>query len=175
MRTLTGLPSGSRWLFRKAPDRHRAQTSHRFGLIRYHHRRIASPQVAARHHCQKPNFVVMMIGNNDRQNIREKAPPPAAANAQPIQPPPPVPISRPDLERQPVAQHIRSLRRHKRARRTTDQGNPVGKAEARLHQAHRRHHRALKSAGVPVIWVGLPSQRGTNASAELAYLQRILP
>src|SRR5262245_35471056 len=28
----------------------------------------------------------MMIGNNDRQTIREKAPPPAPANAQPPQP-----------------------------------------------------------------------------------------
>ena len=29
---------------------------------------------------------------------------------------------------------------------------------------------ALKSAGVPVLWVGLPSQRDTNASADSAYL-----
>ena len=32
---------------------------------------------------------------------------------------------------------------------------------------------ALKSAGVPAIWVGLPSQRGTNASA--AYLNETIP
>jgi hypothetical protein len=32
---------------------------------------------------------------------------------------------------------------------------------------------ALKSAGVPVIWVGLPSQRGTNASADSAYLNEL--
>jgi len=32
---------------------------------------------------------------------------------------------------------------------------------------------ALKSAGVPVIWVGLPSQRGTDASAESAYLNEL--
>ena len=29
---------------------------------------------------------------------------------------------------------------------------------------------ALKSAGVPVIWVGLPSQRGSKTSAGSAYL-----
>jgi hypothetical protein len=29
---------------------------------------------------------------------------------------------------------------------------------------------ALKSAGVPVIWVGLPSQRGTKATEESSYL-----
>ena len=32
---------------------------------------------------------------------------------------------------------------------------------------------ALKSAGVPVIWVGLPSQRGSKASAESAYLNEL--
>jgi uncharacterized protein len=32
---------------------------------------------------------------------------------------------------------------------------------------------AFKSAGVPVIWVGLPSQRGTNASNELSYLNEL--
>src|SRR5262249_27241204 len=32
---------------------------------------------------------------------------------------------------------------------------------------------ALKSAGVPVFWVGLPSQRGTKASADSSYLNEI--
>jgi hypothetical protein len=32
---------------------------------------------------------------------------------------------------------------------------------------------ALKSAGVPVIWVGLPSQRGTKASSDSSYLNEI--
>ena len=32
---------------------------------------------------------------------------------------------------------------------------------------------ALKSAGIPVIWVSLPSQRGTNASAESSYLNEL--
>src|SRR5215471_1112258 len=58
------------------------------GLIRYDQRRDSEwPQVA--HEiiaAEKPKFIVMMIGNNDRQTIREKAPPAAPANAQPIQP-----------------------------------------------------------------------------------------
>jgi uncharacterized protein len=79
------------------------------GLIRYDQRRDSEwPQVAREIIiAEKPKFVVMMIGNNDRQTIREKAPPPAPANAQPIQPPPAVPPSRPDLERQPVEQQHR--------------------------------------------------------------------
>jgi hypothetical protein len=32
---------------------------------------------------------------------------------------------------------------------------------------------ALKSAGVPVMWVGLPSQRGTKASADSSYLNEL--
>src|SRR5690242_5938812 len=46
------------------------------GLIRYDFRRdtewaqVARETIAA----EKPKFVVMMIGNNDRQSIREKAP-----------------------------------------------------------------------------------------------------
>src|SRR5262249_38429941 len=47
------------------------------GLIRYDQRRHSEwPQVA--HEiiaAEKPKFIVMMIGNNDRQTIREKAPP----------------------------------------------------------------------------------------------------
>src|SRR5262245_58870445 len=76
------------------------------GLIRYDQRRDSEwPQVAREIiTAEKPKFVVMMIGNNDRQSIREKAPPPAPANAQPIQPPPAIPPPRPDSERQPVEQ-----------------------------------------------------------------------
>src|ERR1700746_2615 len=76
------------------------------GLIRYDQRRDSEwPQVAREIiTAEKPKFIVMMIGNNDRQSIREKAPPPAPANAQPIQPPPAMPPPRPDSERQPVEQ-----------------------------------------------------------------------
>ena len=46
------------------------------GLIRYDARRdIEWPQVAREIiAADKPKFIVMMIGNNDRQTIREKAP-----------------------------------------------------------------------------------------------------
>jgi hypothetical protein len=81
--------------------KHRTDSS----LIRYDQRRDSEwPQVAHEIiNTEKPKFVVMMIGNNDRQTIREKAPPPPA-NAQPIQPPPAVPPPPPVLERQPVQQ-----------------------------------------------------------------------
>jgi uncharacterized protein len=146
------------------------------GLIRYdQHRDNEWPQVAREIiTAEKPKFVVMMIGNNDRQTIREKAPPPAPANAQPIQPPPAVPATPPDLERQPVEQQ--------HPRMTPEQARQAayGPWEFQSEKWERAYIKridatiaALKSAGVPVIWAGLPSQRGTNSSADSAYLNEL--
>src|SRR6516164_5520289 len=146
------------------------------GLIRYDPRRESEwPQVAREIvTAEKPKFVVMMIGNNDRQTIREKAPPPAPANAQPTQPPPPVPPSRPDLERQPVEQQHPHLTPAQA--RQADYG-PWEFQSEKWELAYIKRIdatiAALKSAGVPVIWVGLPSQRGTNVSADSAYLNEL--
>src|SRR5213593_3163525 len=143
------------------------------GLIRYDQRRESEwPQVAREIiTAEKPKFIVMMIGNNDRQTIREKAPPPAPANAQPIQPPPPVPPSRPDLERQPVQQQPSHL---PPAQARQEAYGPWEFQSEKWEYAYIKRIdatiAALKSAGVPVIWVGLPSQRGTNASDESSYL-----
>src|SRR5262249_49630702 len=137
------------------------------GLIRYDQRRESEwPQVAREIiAAEKSQLVVMMIGNNDRQSIREKAPPPAPANAQSIQPPPAVPPSRPDLDRQPVEQQRPQL--------TPTQARQAayGPWEFQSEKWELAYIKridatiaALKSTGVPVIWVGLPSQRGTNAS-----------
>src|SRR5262249_17116378 len=118
--------------------------------------------------------IVMMIGNNDRQTIREKAPPPAPANAQPIQPPPAVPASRPDLERQPVEQQ------HPQLTPTQARQAAYGPWEFRSEKWELAYVKridatiaALKSGGVPVIWVGLPSQRGTNATDDSTYLNEL--
>jgi uncharacterized protein len=146
------------------------------GLIRYdQHRDSEWPQVAREViTAEKPNFVVMMIGNNDRQAIREKAPPPAPANVQPIQPPPPIPATPPDLERQPVEQQHPHM--------TPEQARQAayGPWEFQSEKWERAYIKridatiaALKSVGGPVIWVGLASQRDTNASADSAYLNEL--
>jgi hypothetical protein len=146
------------------------------GLIRYDQRRESEwPQVAREIiAAEKPKFVVMMIGNNDRQTIREKAPPPAPANAQSIQPPPPLPPPPPDLERQPVEQQ------HRRMTPAQAGQAAYGTWEFQSEKWELAYIKridatiaALKSAGVSVIWVGLPSQRGTNASADSAYLNEL--
>jgi uncharacterized protein len=146
------------------------------GLIRYDQRcdsewsQVAREIIAA----EKPKFMVMMIGNNDRQTIREKAPPPAPANAQPIQPPPAVPPPPPDLERQPVQQQ------HPRPTSAQPRQPDYGPWEFQSEKWELAYIKridatlaALKSAGVPVIWVGLPSQRGTKATEDSSYLNEL--
>src|SRR5262249_805853 len=139
------------------------------GLIRYDRRRDSEwPQVAREIiAAEKPKFVVMMIGNNDRQAIREKAPPPAPANAQPIQPAPPVPAPPPDLQRQPGEQQHPPM-------------TPYGPWEFQSEKWERAYIKridatiaALKSAGVPVIWVALAPQRDTDASGDSSYLNEL--
>jgi uncharacterized protein len=144
------------------------------GLIRYDQGRDSEwPQVAREIiTAEKPKFVVMMIGNNDRQTIREKVPPPAPANAQPTEPPPALPPPPPDLERQPVQQQ--------HPRPTSPRQADYGPWEFQSEKWELAYVKridatiaALKSAGVPVIWVGLPSQRGTKATEDSSYLNEL--
>ncbi len=143
------------------------------GLIWYDRRRDSEwPQVAREIiAAQKPNFVVMMIGNNDHQTIREKAPPPTP-NAQPAQPAQAGPATPPDLERQPVEQqHLTPAQVRQAAY------GPWEFQSEKWEQAYIKRIdatvAALKSGGVPVIWVGLPSQRDTDAAADSSYLNEL--
>src|SRR4029453_13502816 len=80
------------------------------GLVSYDARRDTDwPQVAREIiAAEKPKVVVMMIGNNDRQTIREKVPPPPSPTGAPKANAPqapsaaePSPPLRPDLEQHP--------------------------------------------------------------------------
>jgi uncharacterized protein len=144
------------------------------GLIRYDQRRDSEwPQVVREIiAAEKPQLVVIMIGNNDRQTIREKAPPPAPANPQPATKPDQAgPATPSDSERQPVEQphpHLTPVQ----ARQAANAPWEFQSEKWELAYTNRIDATiaALKSAGVPVLWVGLPSQRDTNASADSAYL-----
>ena len=152
--------------------KHRADS----GLIRYDaHRDTDWPQVAREIiAAEKPKFIVMMIGNNDRQTIRDKAPPPPPrgtpkSDAQPAQAAPARPLVPPDPEQQ-----------HSQV--TPDPAHPVDYGPWEFHSekwelAYIKRIdatiAALKSAGVPVIWVGLPSQRNTKSSQDSSYLNEL--
>jgi hypothetical protein len=167
------------------------------GLIRYGGRGdIEWPQVIREMiAADKPKFIVMMVGNNDRQTIREKAPPvvrpgqpkaaggaqqaqqqPAAPAATPAAPPQAVDAEQqaPDPSETPPEPPPANLT-PEQARQAT-----LGPWEFHTEKWELAYIRridatiaALKSAGVPVIWVGLPSQRGTKASQDSQYLNEI--
>ena len=134
------------------------------GLIRYDTRRdIEWPQVAREIiAADKPKFIVMMIGNNDRQTIREKAP--VVAVARPAAPRTegrratagPAECARGGDHAAGAAGRPRAAAaRATRGRRTARQhdagagaagqfrsvGIPHREVGARLYQAHRCHHR----------------------------------
>ena len=154
------------------------------GLISYDARRdtewphVAREIIAA----EKPKFIVMMIGNNDRQTIREKVPPPPPpsrapkANAPAPSAMPGGPPVRPDPEQQPPE----AAERHPKM--TPEQARQAAYGPWEFHSekwelAYIKRIdvtiAALKSAGVPVIWVGLASQRGTKSSQESSYLNEL--
>jgi uncharacterized protein len=165
------------------------------GLIRYDPRREGEWAQVAREiiAAEKPKYIVMMIGNNDHQSIREKAPPPvrpgasnpaatrsnAAPVPQPAQSTPPAPKAQDiDPEAQPPEHPSEQVPAHL----TPEQSRAASYGPWEFHTekweiAYIKRVdatiSALKSGGVPVIWVGLPSQRATKASADSSYLNEI--
>src|SRR5581483_9854494 len=128
---------------------------------------------------EKANYVVMMLGISDRQNIRErdlskeadtkkekdtaKKPSPDkdiqnkdAQNKDPVEDPEQDSIAAPETQPGKKATGIIEFR--------TDQWAEI--YSKRIDETIA----ALKSKGVPVFWVGLPSIRGTKSTADAVYL-----
>lgn len=155
------------------------------GLINYGRRDVEWPQavreiIAA----EKPKFIVMMIGNHDRQMIREKVPPAAKpgapkAQAQAAQQAatPAAPTQPADPEQQPDEEAPEVPANATPAQIRQAAYGPWEFHTERWEIAYIRRVdatiAALKSAGVPVIWVGLPAQRGPKTTADSAYLNEI--
>jgi hypothetical protein len=154
------------------------------GLIRYDTRNENQDwaQVIRETFAQsKPNFVVMMIGLNDRQQLRDRpiqSGPPSAAGSTTTAPPlvpqagaAPAPLApdAQDTERPPSDQQ--------QAASSDKSGSGLRTYEFRTDEWAEHYTRridatiaALKSAGVPVFWVGLPSIRGQKSTSEMLYL-----
>ena len=115
---------------------------------------------------EKPDFVVMMIGLNDRRPIREQHPP------------------RPPIARQgqPQDQAADPKKPQEGAQQQPPQGEQAAEVEARSYDFRTDKWvelyikridetiAALKSAGVPVFWVGLPPVRGARSTADFSFL-----
>ncbi len=148
----------------------------------------------------KPNAIVVMLGLNDRVPLRDKNPPPAnakragepqpganqgasqgpnqganqAANqaASPPQPQPPQgkPAAPVDTEAPPQADPQADAQRPV----------PGGSYEFHTDQWATLYAKriddminALKSKGVPIVWVGLPAIRGTKSTGDMNYLDEL--
>jgi hypothetical protein len=147
------------------------------GLVRYDPRNetqdwahMAREAIAA----TKPKFIVMMVGLNDRQSIRERPLPSSpAASSGGTTPPPLVPQSgAADAERGPAGQP--SIIAPEQAAKSS---GGLYTYEFRTEEWAEYYSRridatvaALKSAGVPVFWVGLPSVRGPKSTSDMLYL-----
>ncbi len=135
------------------------------GLVRYEPRgdldwpHVARDILAA----EKPGAVVMMLGLNDRQAIRER---PAAKGAAP---PPPSQ----DQQNQNADNDNPDLQIMAPEPARPGSGNYEFRSERWNDLYVKRIDEtiaALKSKGVPVIWVGLPAVRGPKATADNLYL-----
>jgi len=127
--------------------------------------------------ADKANFIVMMIGLNDRRPIRERAPVrPAPGAAQANNPPAgttPAPAAaptppKPDDEQLPPGETSES-----------EGATPPGMLshEFRSDKWTELYIKriddtiaAMKSKNVPVFWVGLPPIRGTKSAADISFL-----
>ena len=141
------------------------------GLIRYDNRNETLDWAQAARELlatEKPNFVVMMIGLNDRQSIRVRQPPARKAGSPPEKPQPP------DHEQDNPEQP--SIAAEESASRTRTPG---------LYEFHSERWEelyvkriddtitALNSRGVPVFWVGLPAVRGPKSTSDMSYLDEL--
>jgi uncharacterized protein len=162
------------------------------GLIRYDNRRDAADWAQTAREIiasEKPKFVVMMIGANDHQTIRERAPTGRPANQTPAKPgaaqtpakpgaaqvPPPTPDAAAlAAEEAPPDQSDEGTNP---AADTARSAGPSGPFEFHSPEWEAAYIKridgtiaAMKSGGTPVIWVGLPAQRGPRATSDASYL-----
>jgi hypothetical protein len=148
------------------------------GLIRYDAKNDLDWWHAARDilAAEKPNYVIMMLGVSDRQNIREKD---IAKEAE----------KKADAKEQAGKDQPAAADQTAQNKDAEDgeqspivapepqAGRRTGSLEFRGDQWEKIYSRriddtvaALKSKGVPVFWVGLPSIRGTKSTADTVYL-----
>ena len=136
---------------------------------------------------EKPSAIVVMLGLNDRLPFRDKTPPrpaPQPASATPAQPQaqpsnqdktaqPSPDAAKPDTAKPDGEQPSIAASEPQR------QG-PVGSYDFHTDKWAELYAKriddmisALKSKGVPVLWVGLPAVYGTKSTSDMSYLDEI--
>ncbi len=129
----------------------------------------------------KPSAIVVMLGLNDRLPLRDKAPPKSSPQSAPVAQPqaqpqnqdktaqPPADTAKPDGEQPPVA-----------ASEPPPRQGPAGSHDFHTDKWAELYGKrvddmiaALKSKGVPVLWVGLPAVYGTRSTGDMGYFDEI--
>lgn len=130
------------------------------GLIRYEQRSDAEwPKVARELIAhEKPQAIVMLLGMHDRQAFRERAAPAKPVPAKPAA----------NDDEAPATAEAARLK-------------AAGPAEFRSERWEELYNArvdetiaALKTANVPVLWVGIPAIRGQKSTADVQYLNDLL-
>jgi hypothetical protein len=156
------------------------------GLIRYDSRNEKEDWALAIREAiaaAKPKFIVMMLGLNDRISIRDRvAPPTASAVATPKTPAATAPEQpataaekKPDAADAEAPAETPAIVAPEAQPKTTTTYYNVHEFRSDEWAASYSKRidatiAALKSAGVPVFWVGLPSIRGPKATSDMQYL-----
>ena len=151
------------------------------GLVRYDAKNEALdwPQTAKDALSnEKPNAIVVMLGLNDRVPLREKAPAQPNRNGELVQG---ANQSASQVSQDKVAAPGDAKAPSQTSAQTKSQKPvPGGSYDFQTDQWAALYAEridamiaALKSKGVPVIWVGLPAIRGTKATNDISYLNEL--
>jgi uncharacterized protein len=151
------------------------------GLVRYDAKNesLDWPQAAKEALSnEKPNAIVVMLGLNDRLPLREKAQAQPKRNGEPAQ----GANQSTGQASQDKAAPPADAEAPPQAAGQTESQHPVpgGPYDFHTDQWAALYVKridamiaALKSKGVPVIWVGLPAIRGTKATSDMSYLDEL--
>ncbi len=153
------------------------------GLIRYEQKSDAEWPKVAREliAAEKPQAIVVLVGLQDRIDIREKAPPkPQPQPQQPAQQKPaqPAPAAAAAQPQKPAEDDVETPAA---AGAEPQRARPAGPAEFRSELWEERYLAkidemiaALRTANAPVLWVGVPAVRGARSTADMQYLNDII-
>jgi lysophospholipase L1-like esterase len=133
---------------------------------------------------EKPDAIIVMLGLNDRAPLRNKTPPPPNAKraGEPAQASKqttsePAPQAPPDKTAVPADTEALA---QAAAQAETQRPVPGGSYEFHTDEWATLYAKridemiaALKSKGVPIVWVGLPAIRGTKATSDMSYLDEL--
>src|SRR5215469_6228130 len=147
------------------------------GLVRYDAKNEALdwPQAAEEASSnEKPIAILVMLGLNDRLPLREKAPARPNRNGEPAQ------GENQSAGKASQDKAAASAEAKTQPQATSQQPAPSGPYDFRTDEWAALYAKridamiaALKSKGMPVIWVGLPAIRGTKATIDMSYLDEL--